>query len=195
VKQISLIPRGKIALTHGGELARGRRKNARPLDPKQAVHLVLRSSRAKGAWSMLSPQHCDSIEGLVHQVAKKWGVRVYRFANVGNHLHLLLRVRTRRAFQGFLRETSGAIAMRITGARKAHGLKGDTAPSSRGFWDHLAFTRIVKWGRDYQGVARYLIQNLFEAHGVPVKKLLAKGYRLVSARGDPSPPDWETAFA
>jgi hypothetical protein len=45
----------KTRSTHGGELARGKRKTMRPLDPKQALHLVLRSSKAKGSLSMLHP--------------------------------------------------------------------------------------------------------------------------------------------
>lgn len=171
--------------SHGGELARGRRKRARPLDPKQAMHLVLRSSQAKGKWSLLHPQHCNAVETELARTAKKWGVRVYRFANVGNHLHLLLQPRSRRAFQGFLREFSGKIAMRVTGAVKSRGLAENAG--GRHFWDHLAFTRIVKFGRDYDGVAKYLIKNLFESMGVPMKRLLAQGYRLITLHGDPPP--------
>lgn len=171
------------ATAHGGDHARGRRKRARPVDPKQAIHLVLRSSQAKGKWSLLHPQHCNAVESELCRTAKKWGVQVYRFANVGNHLHLLLRPRTRRAFQGFLREFSGKIAMRITGAVKARGLKEN--PGGRHFWDHLAFTRIVRWGRDYDRVARYLLKNLFESMGVPMKRLQAQGYRLVTLQGAP----------
>jgi len=54
-KQLSFLP--KQELQHGGELTRGRRKTARPLDPKRPVHLVLRSSRAKGPWSLLHPKN------------------------------------------------------------------------------------------------------------------------------------------
>jgi REP element-mobilizing transposase RayT len=160
---------------HGGESAHGKRKTMRPLDPKQAVHLILKSSRALGPHSMLSPRHCNRIETLAHNLAKKWGIRIYRYANVGNHLHFLVKSRTRRAWRAFLRELSGSIAILVTGARKGQAEK---------FWDQLAFTRIVKFGRDFNGVALYLIGNIFEAMGVPLKKLKAQGYRLVTIGPD-----------
>jgi hypothetical protein len=125
---------------------------------------------------MLHPNHCNAIEHLVHEVARRRGIRVYRFANVGNHLHLLVRARTRGAWRAFLREVSGSIAILVTGARKGQGLASHDGV--RGFWDHLAFTRIVKFGRDFKGVALYLVGNIFEAMGVPLKRLQAKGYRL-----------------
>ncbi|MGK5083668.1 transposase [Bdellovibrionota bacterium FG-1] len=162
--------------SHGGDLNQGKRKTARPIDPKQAVHLVLRSSMARGQYSMLRKANSEAIEALLQKLAKKWDVRVFRYANVGNHLHLLLRVRSRAVWKRFLRQFAGGIAMIVTGARKGHG----RAPNSTGrtFWDELAFTRIVNFGRDFDRVARYLVKNLFEAMGIPMKELLAEGYRI-----------------
>jgi REP element-mobilizing transposase RayT len=133
---------------------------------------------------MLHPKHCNSIEKFVHKTAKRWGVRVYRFANVGNHLHLLIQVPTREAWKRFSKELSGGIAQIVTQAQKGSALSRNNDPSipesaKRGFWDHLIFTRIVSFGRDFKGVARYLIKNLFEAEGVPMKRLFAQGIRLV----------------
>jgi hypothetical protein len=56
--------------------------------------------------------------------------------------------------------------------------------TGRGFWDSLAFTRIVHFGRDFAGVARYVIKNLFEAAGVPMKKLLGQGFRILTVHKD-----------
>lgn len=176
---------------HGGDVAKGRRKTARPIDPKQALHVVLRSSQARGAHSLLHPKHCDPIHRLTQKLARRWGVRLYRYANVGNHLHLLVKVPTRAAWRRFLRELAGGIAILVTGARKGAGLPRNE--SGRGFWDELAFTRIVQFGRDFEGVARYLIKNLFEAAGVPMKKLLARGFRVCVISRDGvisgAPPD------
>lgn len=169
---------------HGGELAKGKRKTFRPVDPKQALHVVLRSSKAKGALSMLHPKHCNHVESFVRKTARRWGVRIYRFANVGNHIHLLIQVPTREAWKRFSKELSGGIAQIVTGARKGAALtrtKDMSVPESaqRAFWDHLLFTRIVSFGRDFQGVGRYLIKNLFEAAGVPMRRLLEKGFRIL----------------
>jgi REP element-mobilizing transposase RayT len=177
-----------LDVSHGGDLGRGKRKTARPIDPKQALHVVLRSSIARGERSMLRPQYCQSIHDFTHRLAEHWGVRIYRFANVGNHIHLLIKVPSRAIWRRFIRELSGGIAIIVTGARKGAAL--DKNADGRGFWDKLVFTRIVKFGRDFVGVKLYLAKNLFEAAGIPMKKLLAQGYKLISigglSRGDPN---------
>jgi REP element-mobilizing transposase RayT len=170
--------------SHGGELSRGKRKTFRPIDPKQALHVVLRSSKARGKFSMLHPKHCNAIEKYVHKAAKRWGVRVYRFANVGNHLHLLIKVPSRSGWKSFSREIAGGIAQIVTGAKKGEALtrNQDAAiaeSAQRGFWDHLLFTRIVSFGRNFKSVSAYLIKNLFEAAGVPMRKFLAAGQKIL----------------
>jgi REP element-mobilizing transposase RayT len=168
---------------HGGEHTLGKRKGSRPFDPKQAIHVVLRSSQARGALSMLHPSHCNHIERLVNQLKLRWGIAVYRYANVGNHLHLLIRAKSRANWQGFIRELSGRIAMIVTGARKGNALlRSKTAgPESakRGFWDYLVFTRLVSFGRDFKNVARYVATNLWEGLGIPVREYLARGFRIL----------------
>lgn len=138
---------------------------------------------------MLHPKHCNSIERFVQKTAKRWGVRLYRYANVGNHLHLLVQVPTREAWKRFSKELSGGIAQIITGAQKGSALSRNKDASiaesaKRGFWDHLIYTRIVSFGRDFKGVCRYIIKNLFEAAGVPVKRLLEQGQRLLMIEKD-----------
>ncbi len=173
----------KAGAKYGGELSLGKRKAFRPIDPKQALHVTLKSSKARGALSMLHPKHCNSIETFVHKTARRWGVRVYRFANVGNHIHLLIKVPTREAWKRFSKELSGGIAQIVTGAQKGRAVPRNAngkLPESalRAFWDHLLYTRIVSFGRDFDGVARYVIKNLFEAAGVPMKKLLDSGFKI-----------------
>jgi REP element-mobilizing transposase RayT len=170
------------AVSHGGFHTKGKRKTLRPIDPKQALHVVLKSSKARGVLSLLHPKNCGPIHDFTHELAKRWGVRLYRYANVGNHIHLLVKVPSRAIWKRFLRELAGTIALIVTGARKGAPLsKNDT---QRGFWDGLAFTRIVHFGRDFDGMGRYLIKNLFEGAGIPMKKLLAQGLRIFSASGD-----------
>ena len=129
---------------------------------------------------MLRPENCRVIHDFTHALADRWGVRIFRYANVGNHIHLLIKVPSRAVFQRFLRELAGTVSIIVTGAKKGVALSKND--QRRGFWDHLAFTRIVHFGRDFEGVMRYLIKNLFEAAGVPMKALLARGYRIVSIR-------------
>ena len=138
---------------------------------------------------MLSPQHCNHIRNLMDHLKTRWHVAVYRYANVGNHLHLLIRAKSRADWQGFIRELAGGIAMIVTGARKGNALQRSKAaglPESakRGFWDHLVFTRIVAFGKDFKGVAEYVLKNLWEAVGIPVRKILARGYRILEISED-----------
>lgn len=177
-KQLSFLPRH--SLEHGGDTRRGKRKIARPLDPKRPIHLTLRSSRARGSLSLLRPAHRGPIERLLHATAKRRGLRILRFANVGNHLHLVVQIRTRRGFQAFLREITGKIATLVTGAVKG-------SPSGP-FWDHLAWSRVVSWGHELKHVFAYLLKNMLEAEGAKRKDPGGKDYPLITPRFDP-PPD------
>jgi REP element-mobilizing transposase RayT len=146
------------ALEHGGDVRTGKRKVARPIDTKKPLHVVLRSARARRAWSMLRPDFAPRIRRKVASLARRYDVRVYRYANVGNHLHLLARVRSRRALQTFLRVFAGVTARLVTGAKRGR-------PVGR-FWDRLAYTRIVSWGREFRAVGAYVRQNEAEALGL-----------------------------
>ena len=174
---------------HGGEHTQKKRKGKRPFDPKQALHVVLRSSLARGQYSMLRPSHCNHIRNLMDRLKTRWNISVYRYANVGNHLHLLIRAKSREDWQGFIREFSGGIAMIVTGAKKGNGLprsKSKDIPESakRGFWDYLVFSRIVAFGKDFKGVAEYVLKNLWEGAGVPVREILHRGYRILEISED-----------
>jgi len=146
------------ALEHGGSLGRGKRKTARPIHPQWPLHVVLRSSRATGPWSLLRPELDGAIRHDLGSLARRFGVRVYQFANVGNHLHLLVRPGSRAGFQRMLRALSGMIARRVTGARRGR-------PAGR-FWDELAYSRVVRWGRDYRAVRAYVRHNQEQRGGL-----------------------------
>lgn len=163
----------------GGEHLIGKRKSARPIALKSPMHVVMRSQLARGQWSMLHPRHAKHVRAITETLARKHGIRLDQFANVGNHLHLLVRARQRRPFQRFLRELAGALAMMITGARKGVEQK---------FWDARAFTRIVEWGRDLRNLEIYFIKNMFEAAGLFGRKAKAQGLRVVPLFGRLSVP-------
>lgn len=143
--------------SHGGTEAKGKRKTARPVATKRPMLLTLKSSRARGEWSLHRFER--AIEQNVNDLGKRFRVRIYRQVNVGNHLHLAVRASSRREFQNFLRVLTQAIAFLVTGARKGN-------PIGR-FWDALVCSRIVEWGRDWKSVKRYMEKNRIEAAGVP----------------------------
>jgi hypothetical protein len=107
--QLRLFPsRMHLELTrneHGGTVRQGRRKLARPVSTRRPMHVVLSGERARGPWSVR--RHERAVKEALRAMARRHGVRVYEFANVGTHLHLLLRVRRIEAFRAFLRSLPG----------------------------------------------------------------------------------------
>ena len=145
-------------LSHGGSFSIGRRKRARPLSRRCWIHLVFKSHRARGAWNLLSARS----KGIIHQVLKEksriYGVKIKDFANVGNHLHLKIKIHDRENFQNFLRVAAGLIARKIMRAEKA-------CPQGT-FWEFLAFTNILKTSLEEWRLRIYFQANRIEAtHG------------------------------
>lgn len=86
-------------------------------------------------------------------------MRIYKYANVGNHLHLLIKIRTRRAWAAFIRELSGRIA------HVAQGLGGRMKGVDK-FWKFRPYTRIVRGWREAFRIAKDYVQlNFLEAEG------------------------------
>ena len=106
---------------------------------------------------MLTRKNNMYIDAYVHTVAKKFQVQVLQYANSGNHLHLLIQAKTRKGFQNYLRTIAGLIARLVTGAIKGKA-KGK-------FWDKLAYSRVVAWGRDAKNTTQYVFQNTLESFG------------------------------
>jgi REP element-mobilizing transposase RayT len=141
----------------GGDfLKNSHAKEKRPISIKRSMHLVMRSSKAKSELSFLRKD--KRIKEVIATQARAFGVKIYRLANGGNHLHIILLPRSREAFNGFIRAISGLIARLVLGVErgKAKRLK---------FWDKRPFTRIVEWGRGFKTVSNYLLQNTLEALG------------------------------
>ena len=116
----------KKLLSFGGSLLkRSHAKDARPLSSKQALHIVLRSDHATGRRSMLSQERV--IQNTLKKIGSKHGVKIYRVANAGNHLHLLVRFTQRRGLQNFLRGACGIIARKMTGAERGKAVRPQLA--------------------------------------------------------------------
>jgi len=168
--QLSIFDRrmqSELARTeHGGDLRRGKRKLERPVSTRRPMHLVLTSRRARGPWSLR--KHDRAVRDVLRRMARRFGVRIYDFANVGSHLHLVLRVRRREAFQGFVRSFAGIVARLVTGAERGRRCGR--------FFDGLAWTRVVSWGRDYWGLRHYVFRNQIEgAEGPRIRQALELG--------------------
>lgn len=152
-KQLSFHGSGfkKPADWFGGGKLKSHPKTRRPLHSKLPIHLVLRARKSV----LRLPKNQSVVEKTIRQTARKYGIRIFEYANVGNHLHLLIRVSNVALWRRFIREISGRIAQL---ARPAD------CDSAGGFWLNRPFTRIVRgWRRAYRVVRDYIVLNQLEA--------------------------------
>jgi REP element-mobilizing transposase RayT len=185
MRQTSFFP--SPTKEHGGVLSVKSRRARRPLSTREALHLTLRSELAVGNRSLL--RHKDIIISVMKKAERHFRVRIYRFAICGNHVHLLIRGKTRRELQNFFRVLAGHIAQMILkrlaltlnekkeALNKAIGCK----KNQRKFWSLLTYTRVVSWGAEFKRVANYIAQNTLEA-------LHIIAYRPRTKRRGRSPP-------
>lgn len=131
-------------MTFGGALLKfgTNPKIARPLDSKLPIHLVLRAEKS----AMRLPAFFVRVDNIIKSVARRHGVRLYEFANAGNHLHLLLKLPRRAAWNAFIRDLTSQIA-RLTKVR----------------WLNRPYTRVVRgWRKAFRLVKSYVQLNAFE---------------------------------
>ncbi len=142
---------------YGGSLMKRRKgRGIRPLAVKNSMHLVLRSSLAKGEWSLL--RHSSKIRKILKRFSTKYGVKILAVGNAGNHVHLHIQLSNRFTYKPFIRATTASIAMAITGMSRWKKLDIK-------FWDRRPFTRIVIGRRAFLRLADYVFMNGMEGQG------------------------------
>ncbi len=154
-------PHGKLK-EFGGSRLKSNPKRARPIETNKPIHLTLKSEIATGSkYSMLLPKNYKAIKDIVYSLAKRFKVKIDRFENVGNHLHMVAQFPSQKAYVAFIRGIASAIARHVLGVSKKviKGLK---------FWQARPYTRIISWGRDLKGTLKYLNYNRIQAVGFDV---------------------------
>lgn len=180
MKQLKLLKNTR--LSYGGSLRNTRkgRMGPRPLATKQEIHLILRSSKAKDAWSFLIPKNRKIIDGILRKFALKYGVNIISLANVGNHMHLRILLASLLTYKPFIRAVTSSIATSITGSnlwrvRLVHKevqaelnltqTNSDKKESSTKFWDYRPFTRVIIGYRNLLNLRKYIRINQLEGGG------------------------------
>ncbi len=134
----------------GGEL-KSNPKTARPLDSRLPIHLTLRASKS----ILRTPKTFGIVEKLIQEVAKKHGVRIYKHANVGNHIHLVIKIPRVGRWAAFIRELTGRMALALRHLMDEQKL-----------WLFRPHTRIVRgWKKAFEIVKEYITLNQWEAEG------------------------------
>lgn len=178
-KQFSFIHKAKSKTAHGGSLAIGKRRAARPLKIKQSHHVTLKSLHAVGPRSLF--RYKKLILGLIKKNSVRFHVKIYESAIQGNHIHLLVKAQTREGLQNFFRVLAGHSAQTILkdfplnevagGAPTDNEIRTETGrkdqfsgclKNQRVFWSYLVYSRIVSWGREFKVVTSYIQKNTLE---------------------------------
>jgi hypothetical protein len=151
--------------TFGGEELVGKRKSKRPISDKQTLHLVLKSEGIRASEEPNSPmKKCNlfspaswDVEKLIQKQANKYGIKIEKQGFAWTHLHILIMVPSRKAYNSFIRTLTSLIVDHFS---KAKGI------SLKGLFTLRPHTTIVTWGREYNNVIEYIVRNDLEARGL-----------------------------
>ncbi len=141
----------KTKKLYGGSLRY--RKLARPIETQNGMHLILRCGLSRQGFSLRT--YVNIINAYILKFSNQFDVRVYKHSVNSNHIHILLKVSSREDFKRFIRSVSASIAVSIKAQYEYEGP----------FWQDRPFTRVITWGREYNGVKNYVVQNFKEATG------------------------------
>jgi REP element-mobilizing transposase RayT len=164
VKIQKAYPTQPHPLAHGGVLRNTRRgrSSGRALAVRHTMHVVLRSTKAKGKWSFTYRHHRQLVSRIITKHAAKNKISLLAMANVGNHIHLHLQLPFRRAYFPFIRAISGAIALSIMRAsknsRRVFGHAGR-------FWDHRPYSVVITKMTHFLRMKDYMRVNTLEGQG------------------------------
>lgn len=149
--------RSQIGKPFGGARIKAHPKVKRPFSRKHLIHMILKSSYAKGAHSFLHPKNVKWVNQMVRTLAKKFGVEIRDYVNVGNHLHILIKSPHRSCVTKFLRTLAGLLPRGLLKCEKGRPLGFD-------FWDGRPFTKIIAVGfKPFRHIANYFNKNRRQA--------------------------------
>lgn len=164
----------------GGSLTeKSNPKTKRPLNSKRPIHLVLKANRSV----LRLPKTYGRVSTLLSQKAQKYGVKIFKEANVGNHIHLVVQITNRRLWNGFIRDFTSRLAVEFR--------QMGVIVKSHKLWKHRPFTRIVEgWNKAFKSVINYVFLNQLEAEGkIDRKKIKTyKDLKLLWREHEGAPP-------
>ncbi len=118
------------------------RKGPRPISLKEFNHIVL-----KARLPVLRRQHA-LIKALMMETQRRFALKLRAFAVMPDHVHLVVKVESRKQWADALRFFCGQVALKMKRGK---------------LWAERAWSRIVRAGRDYRGVTAYVWNNPFRA--------------------------------
>ncbi len=164
-KQQSFHQIQKSMDAYGGDLRKkAKNRGPRPLVFRSgSMHITLRSTKATGINSFQNSSKRNKVKSFVYSFSAKKGVKILSFANVGNHLHLHVRLHNSHLYKAWIRGLSSGLAMISMGLQGLHHLKH----KKQKFWDQRPFSRIIQSFRHFMNTKSYLEVNVLEGMGMP----------------------------
>jgi REP element-mobilizing transposase RayT len=173
-RKIFILP--KNCKFFGGETLIGNRKSQRPICGRQALHVVIRSQWAFKKTAFTHKENIRVIEDLILDLAQKYKIRIYRFAIVSNHIHIILKTSRRWRYRCHICVLTGQVAQHVMRFQSFENFKkrlaGEGYRQKRGqhheqqFWEFRPFSRIIEWGRDFKRCMKYTLRNTLESMGI-----------------------------
>jgi len=147
---------GDFKREFGGSLLEGKRKTTRPLSTKEPIHLVLKSTANR----VFFPGD-RRIENLIRNHAAKYKIKLYRVSLNWTHVHAIIQIPDRKAYNSFIRTVTAELVRLISKIKKI---------DLTGLFDLRPFTKIISWGRQFKGLFGYHDLNDLEAFGYNIKR-------------------------
>lgn len=144
MRQQTLFKREKVEF--GGSLLLKKRKSKRPLTTKAPIHIVLKVDSVESGYLF---KHTNFIKEQLTKWSFKFNVNIFEQSIGGDHIHLGLQITSSDDYKKFIRTFTGQTA-------KTLNIK----------WILRPYTRLVRWGKDFQNLKDYIIQNHEEALGL-----------------------------
>lgn len=181
-QKLNLGRANEVSSEFGGILLTSNPKTKRPITTRQTMHIVMRSTLAKGERALT--RKARELEEILNKQAKRAGVKLYRRAIAGNHIHMIILPRSRDAYKQFIRSISGIIGRKILGVERGRtagskALREEKSETLRA-WDARPFSRIIAWGKDFVNTCAYVFQNKLEATGfIPYQERGGRWIRIL----------------
>jgi REP element-mobilizing transposase RayT len=119
-----------------------KRKTTRALSLRGHNHIILKAKKP------VLRRHHAQIKFLIQETQKRYGLRLKALAIQPDHIHLLARIPSRKAFGDAFRFLAGQIAMKVASGK---------------LWNQRIWSRAVTALRDYRNVMTYVWRNPFKA--------------------------------
>ncbi len=168
---------GPDPLSYGGTLRQKRDgRGARPLSPREPLHLVLKANKERVRGGLRTPRRFLLIHQILEKYSKKFFVKIEQISVQADHIHLNLRTSRRSNYQSFFRVYAGQIAQRFEKEGVLTVVTDTPARLGKRLWRYRPFSRVVRGYRAYRTLRNYIQLNEKEATGkIPYRASRLRG--------------------